>query len=147
MDEQQIEILGRNILVGQLIRAGFEVSSPLRDRGVDLIAYLDVETDGVFRAIPIQLKCASGTGFCIDRKYARFSGLVIVNAWHIEQSPVLFATRYNELLKIAEAMDYTSTESWQIGGRYAVTNPGVNLQNALSQFAVDEKKWKQRLLG
>ena len=41
LDTQSIEILGRNRLINELIGAGIEVAQPLRDRGIDLIAYLD----------------------------------------------------------------------------------------------------------
>ena len=39
MDTQMIEIMGRNRLIDELLRAGLEVALPLRDRGIDLIAY------------------------------------------------------------------------------------------------------------
>jgi predicted methyltransferase MtxX (methanogen marker protein 4) len=38
---QQIEIMGRNRLVNELIAAGIAVAVPLRDRGIDVIAYGD----------------------------------------------------------------------------------------------------------
>ena len=42
VDSQVIELLGRNRLVSELLRAGLEVAIPARDRGIDLIAYLDL---------------------------------------------------------------------------------------------------------
>ena len=38
LDPQQVEIIGRNWLVGELVRAGLEVADPVRDNGVDLLA-------------------------------------------------------------------------------------------------------------
>lgn len=38
LDPQQVEIIGRNWLVGELGRAGLEVADPVRDKGVDLLA-------------------------------------------------------------------------------------------------------------
>jgi hypothetical protein len=40
LDTQQIELLGRNRLEW-IIRADLEVPIPIRDRGIDLIAYAD----------------------------------------------------------------------------------------------------------
>ena len=42
MDSQVVEVLGRNRLVSDLLQAGLEVALPVRDRGVDLIAYADL---------------------------------------------------------------------------------------------------------
>ena len=41
LDTQQIELLGRNRLVNEIIRANLEVTVPIRDRGIDMIAYAD----------------------------------------------------------------------------------------------------------
>lgn len=41
MDSQQLEIIGRQVLVKALIEADLEVATPLRDRGVDILAYED----------------------------------------------------------------------------------------------------------
>lgn len=49
-----IEILGRNRLVDELLVAGLEVALPLRDRGIDLIAYVDLAAVASrFAAVPI----------------------------------------------------------------------------------------------
>lgn len=60
MDTQTLEIIGRNRLVNELLQAGLEIATPLRDRGIDLIAYLDIHKDATsFVASPIQMKAAS----------------------------------------------------------------------------------------
>lgn len=47
MDTQTVEIIGRNYLVSRLVSARLEVARPERDRGVDLIACVDLgEADG-----------------------------------------------------------------------------------------------------
>jgi hypothetical protein len=56
VDSQLIELVGRNWLMSQLQQAGVEVAKPERDRGVDLIAYLEHPR---FVACPIQLKVSS----------------------------------------------------------------------------------------
>ena len=56
LDSQQVELIGRNLLIAQLVADGLEVAVPTRDRGVDLIVYSDREEHGRFVAKPIQLK-------------------------------------------------------------------------------------------
>lgn len=38
LDTQQVEIIGRHWLIGELVRAGLEAAEPVRDKGVDLLA-------------------------------------------------------------------------------------------------------------
>ena len=38
LDPQQVVIIGRSWLVGELVRAGLEVADPVRDNGIDLLA-------------------------------------------------------------------------------------------------------------
>jgi hypothetical protein len=84
MDSQVVELLGRNHLVGELLRAGLEVSLPLRDRGIDLIAYADLdERVKSFVARPIQMKASSSSSFSIDAKYAKFPELILAHVWHL----------------------------------------------------------------
>ena len=42
LDTQVVEVLGRQRLMAELLRDGLEVAVPARDRGVDLIAYVDL---------------------------------------------------------------------------------------------------------
>jgi hypothetical protein len=73
MDSQQIEIVGRNFLVNELLRGGVEVARPERDRGVDLIAYLD----SPFCAVPIQMKAATGEVLSVHAKYEKLPDLLL----------------------------------------------------------------------
>ena len=78
MDTQVIEIIGRNRLVNELLRAGLEVARPERDRGIDLIAYADLSpTVQSFIARPIQMKAASGQAFSLATKYHRLPDLIL----------------------------------------------------------------------
>lgn len=43
VDTQLVELAGRNWLASELLRAGLEVARPERDRGIDLIAYVDLD--------------------------------------------------------------------------------------------------------
>lgn len=63
-DSQVVELLGRNRLIEELVLAGLGVALPLRDRGIDLIAYADLaERVENFAACPIQMKASSEAAF------------------------------------------------------------------------------------
>jgi hypothetical protein len=149
MDGQIIELLGRQKLIAELLRANLEVSVPIRDRGIDLVAYADLQ-DRVsqFSACPIQLKAAMGESFSIDIKYAKFPNLIIAYVWHIENDArtVTYATSYSEALGIAESMGYTKTKSWA-HGLYASTKPSTNLLIRLEPFRMTPEKWWSKVTG
>lgn len=88
LDSQQVELLGRAALEAQLIRHGFEVARPHRDRGVDLIVYLDREDH--FAALPIQMKASSGTMFGAWRKFERVRDLITIYIWNIQSDKPRF---------------------------------------------------------
>jgi len=78
VDTQLTEIFGRNRLENDLLQSDVEVATPVRDRGIDLIAYLDLdEQAGRFMAIRIQIKAAARRSFTIDQKYAKFQNLLM----------------------------------------------------------------------
>jgi hypothetical protein len=72
-------LVGRkNRLVSELLQAGLEVALPARDRGVDLIAYADIDKQyGRFLARPIQMKAAARCSFGIWRKYLKIHDLIL----------------------------------------------------------------------
>src|SRR5277367_477861 len=75
-DTQLTELAGRHLLIAQLTAGGIEVAVPVRDRGIDLIAYLDKgESGSDFIACPIQLKVSSKEGFTLNRKYQKIVNL------------------------------------------------------------------------
>jgi len=82
LDSQVIEIIGQNRLVNDLLAARIETARPTRDRGVDLIAYVERDKKG-FIARPIQLKAASEEIFVINKKYSRAKELLLVYYWHL----------------------------------------------------------------
>jgi len=86
MDTQLVEIIGRQRLISDLLTADLEIALPIRDRGVDLIAYADLRDQVAhFTACPIQMKAALEASFSIDRKYARFPNLLIAYVWHVSE--------------------------------------------------------------
>jgi hypothetical protein len=147
-DPQLVEIAGRNWLTSELLQAGLEVARPERDRGIDLIAYRDLDKERKFRACPIQLKAATGEVFGLDPKYERFPGLVLVYVWHLgdRARTKCFALTYSEVLHVADEMGWTKTDSWITGGRnkkrgYSTTAPSERLKKMLAPFEVSPGKW------
>lgn len=151
LDSQQVELIGRNVLIGELLRDGLEVARPERDRGVDLIAYIDLdETGGQFLACPIQVKAHTQSAFAVDRKYERFPGLLLAYLWNVVDPNHLqaYCLSYNEATRIAEEMGWTATASWN-AGIYSTTRPSSRLRGLLERHRMSPGKWmeKVRLVG
>lgn len=148
MDSQSTEIIGRNVLVSQLVRDGLEVARPERDRGVDLIAYLDLdEAGGGFVAVPIQMKAATKATFGIAKKYEKFRGMLFAHVWRVHEPEYActYALTYDEALQVAEHMGWTATESWTAKGRYETTQPSRRLMGLLDPYLVHPGGWKARV--
>lgn len=107
MDSQTVEIIGRNYLVSQLVSAGLEVARPERDRGVDLIAYVDLdEAGGGFVACTIQMKAATNASFGVDRKYEKFITLLFTHVWRAAtpDRASVYSLTYPEAMGVANSM-------------------------------------------
>ena len=105
-----------------------------RDRGVDLIAYLDLdETAGGFIACPIQMKAATTSSFSLFQKYTKFPRLLLAYVWYVHDPDreCAYALSYIEALGVAEQMGCTSTLSWQRAG-YSTTRPSKRLLDLLN---------------
>lgn len=154
MDTQLVELAGRNWLTSELLRAGLEVARPERDRGVDLIAYRDIDEKHQFNACPIQMKAATGEVFSLDPKYEKFPRLVLAYIWHLGD-PIrtkCFALTYAEALQVADEMGWTKTPSWLTGGRnkqrgYSTTAPSERLKSLLVPFEMTSEKWLEKMGG
>jgi len=149
MDSQIVEVLGRNHLIAELLRAGLEVAEPVRDRGIDLIAYSDRDPSlARFVACPIQMKASSREIFSLNAKYAAFPNLIIAHVWHVNSSdePVSFALTYPEALQVATEMGWTKTASWA-DGCYTNTRPGVRLRALLEPHKMTPSKWRAKVMG
>jgi hypothetical protein len=162
LDTQQTEIIGRQRVVAELIRADVEVAIPIRDYGVDLVAYIDINeqvttmsnrgsnaTAGTsFVAVPIQLKVSSKTRFSIHAKYARISNLLLVYVWHIAKSydnTEIYALTYTEALSIANKMKWTKTSSWIDQGGYSAGSISKELRKHLEAHRMTTDKWRSLL--
>jgi hypothetical protein len=149
LDSQLVELLGRQRLIGELLRDGLEVAIPVRDRGVDLIAYADLSRQVArFASRPIQMKAATTSAFGIDQKYARIADLIIAYVWHLDdaQAAVSYALPYAEAVRVAEAMGWTETASWQ-QGRYTTTSPSKRLLALLEPYRMSPGRWWVLVVG
>lgn len=151
-DKNIVELAGRNWLASQLFRAGLEVARPERDRGIDLIAYIDMDKSGRFIACPIQMKAATGAIFSLFPKYEKFPDLLLVYVWNVENpaETTCFALTYTEAYNVAETMGYTKTDSWLTGGRhqrrgYTTNKPSARLRELLAPYEMTRERWTQKL--
>lgn len=148
LDTQQIEILGRNRLVSALLRDGIEVALPLRDNGIDLLAYTGYfDVSGVARMTPIQLKCASTTAWGLKKKYERIRGLHLVYLWHVAsgEEPRFHCMSYENAVQLLNERGYSSSHSWEKNGSYAVNHVNDDLRTSLARFKVEPGEWRRCL--
>jgi hypothetical protein len=150
LDTQQIEILGRAALTAELMGDGLEVAKPDRDAGIDLIAF----TVNPWRAVPIQMKVATGAAFSVHRKYERLDQLVMVYVWNAGRGADadFYAMPWTTAKKIAERLGWTTTESWtreQRGnpdrGGYATTKPSARVREELEAHRMGPGRWSELL--
>ena len=136
LDTQQVEIIGRNLLLSCCIADDVEVAQPIRDRGIDLIIFNDVAEQNEFTSLPVQLKAASNMSFSINRKYEKIPGLLMAYTW-FSNSPndaVLYIMRYEQAIALGNDLNWTSTNSWETGGAYSTQSPSKKLIVALEPF-------------
>ena len=156
MDDQQTELVGRNWLVSQLLRDGVEVARPERDRGVDLIAYLDRESDGErFVAYPIQMKAAARFNFGFARKYERFPNLLFAFVWDLDDPGRTSAACMTlaEVVDSCEQLGWTTTGSWEGttasarrgGAGYSTRHRSVRLDALLTPYVMNPGDWLAKL--
>lgn len=136
IDSQQVELLGRNILISKLIADDIEIALPLRDRGVDLIAFADVNNENKFKAIPIQLKSSSKTSFSINRKYEKFSNLILAYIWYASdpQSAELYIMTYPQALTVANELGWTGKKSWIEGSAFSTSRPSKRIIELIEPY-------------
>jgi hypothetical protein len=149
MDDQLLELCGRHRLTESLLGAGLEVAFPARDRGVDLIAYADIDRRlEKFAAVPIQMKAASEACFSIDRKYSKFHDMLIAYVWNVSEpaNTRIYVLTQQEAVDIATEMKYTDTDSWINKGLYVVTHPSHRLVEKLRSHEVSRGRWEEKIL-
>lgn len=128
--KQAVEVAGRSWLSAQLLLRDIEVSVPIVDRGVDLIVFKEVGARGI-RALPLQLKCASGEAFGLDQKYAE-RGIPLVYVWNVLTEPSAYILTYDEaLIALGKA---TASTSWIKAGRYDKNYISAELRARLAPY-------------
>lgn len=145
-DSQLVEIAGKHLLISRLVAAGFEVAEPLRDKGIDLIVYRD---ESKFKAVPIQMKASTQESFSLDRKYEKFSNLLIAYVWNVnagERGDVYLLT-FQEALKVMDEKGYSKTDSWTKNGYYFVRNSGKELKQLLKPYSIQTPNWREKILA
>lgn len=147
LDSQQIELIGRNVLIAQLLADGLEVAVPQRDRGIDLIVYADLDEGGRFIALPIQMKAAKVRSFGVDRKYDKFPQLLLAHVWNVTEPAhaTTICVTQAEATAVADSMGWTATKSWTEGNAYSTTQPSARLLALLQPFVVTPGGWRSRL--
>ena len=153
IDRQLVELAGRHWLTSQLLQAGLEVARPERDRGIDLIAYVDFRQPGEgFVACPIQMKAATKEIFGLDPKYSKFPGLILAYVWNLgnPSETKCYALTYDDAFVIADTLGWTTTKSFQTGGRskkprYITTKPSKDLRNRLAAYEMNSERWLQKV--
>lgn len=150
VDTQVVELIGRSRLIMELLSAGLEVAVPMRDRGVDLIAYVDLETKArSFIARPIQMKASSQRHFSISRKYAKVRDLLLAFVWHLDDPTraVTYSLSYPEAVAIGDRLGWTKTSSWIENGAYSTQRPSGNLVALLEPYRMTPERWWSRVTG
>lgn len=146
-DNQLTELSGKHLLIAQLTRGGLEVAVPVRDWGIDLIAYLDKPPAGSFVACPIQLKASSHQSFGLHAKYRTFPNLIIAYVWNVID-PVhstIYAMTYQEALEILEDHEHVANASWQDHSNYYISKPSKQLTQDMEKYEMTPQKWLQKV--
>jgi hypothetical protein len=140
MDKQQIELIGVAALTAALIREGFEIARPLRDRGVDLVLFSD--DSARCSAILIQVKTHSETGLEVFReRYAKFPGLVYAMVWQALSQPRYFLFDYAEAVALIPETSRQQRAWTAPQGHWTWTHPRVppDVQQKVAGF---ENRWE-----
>jgi hypothetical protein len=147
MDTQIVELIGKQSLTAQLLRAGLEVAIPIRDRGIDLIAYADIDRRVTrFMSRPIQMKAAMRRSFSVNAKYERVRDLLIAYVWelHDPSQTVIYCLTYQEALSIAKHLGWTRTASWKRGA-YSTSQPSAEIVSLLRPHLMTPDSWWQKI--
>lgn len=143
-DTQVVELAGRHWLIGQLLTFGLEVANPVRDRGVDLVVYMD--RSDAFRALPVQVKASSLSAFSVHDKYKKTKDLVLAYVWNV-------GTEAKEtcafILTVDDAEEVVAKMGWAREGKsgYTTTSPSKRLQEAINPYLSTPERWSKLLRG
>jgi hypothetical protein len=108
---------------------------------------VDLDERGKFVARPIQMKAATRAAFILDRKFAKFPGLVLAYVWNVgsPSETKCFALTYGDALAVADKMGWTKAAAWVTGGRYTTTAPSKRLCGLLAAYEMNSEKWREKI--
>jgi hypothetical protein len=147
MDTQQIEIIGKHILIANLLAANLEVAEPIRDRGIDLIVFRDGSDDGKFIACPIQLKTATDEAFELYSKYERFPDLRIVYVWNVRnpKDAEFYCLTYAEAISLLKSLKHKQFSFLEKNKYWYTGKPSKELRKMLKEYQVSMPEgWPHR---
>jgi hypothetical protein len=130
-----------------------EVARPEQDRGIDLIVYSDLaQQAGDFITCPVQLKAHSDRSFSVHKKYEKLRRLLLVYVWDLDRpsDTRAYALTYTESVGVADAMEWTKTDSWKTGGRtgklgYTTNRPSQELIRMLEPYLMTPEAWRTKI--
>lgn len=133
LDTKQVELIATSWLESVLMREGFEVARPIRDKGIDLIAFLDRDEID-FSAKPIQIKSAQAETFSVNRKYEN-RGIIMAYIWNaIGKDPEVYLVPYEEAVELLHYIgNAISSPSWQVGS-YSTQKPSKKLKAVMEKY-------------
>ncbi len=146
-DSQITELAGKHLLISQLTAGGLEVAVPVRDRGVDLVAYLDRgNPPDDFVACPIQVKSSTGEGFSLDRKYEKVPNLILAYVWHVGRPAAfsVYALSYAEALEVLRRKGHTKASCWK-KGYWNISKADKQLVQLLGRYKMTPQKWADKV--
>jgi hypothetical protein len=147
MDTQQIEIIGKHILIANLLAANLEVAEPIRDHGIDLIVFRDGSDDSKFIACPIQLKTATDEAFELYGKYERFPDLRIVYVWNVRnpKDAEFYCLTYVEAISLLKSLKHKQFSFLEEHGYWYTGKPSKELKKMLKEYQVSMPEgWPNR---
>ncbi|MFA4940175.1 hypothetical protein [Brevundimonas sp.] len=118
-NSREVELAGRSWVVSRLLAHGIEVATPVVDSGIDLIAFKEAGVGGI-KALPLQLKCATGEAFSLNAKYAE-RGITMIYVWRVMIAPTAFIMSYAEALAVLGEKS-ASTASFAEQGAYSMSS-------------------------
>ena len=150
-DKQQVEIIGRSHLIAHLTLGGIEIARPERDKGIDLVAYVDTRPNG-FLVSPLQIKASRKPRVGTWAKYNAIPSLLMVFVWVPEGGPVtIVAMTQAETMQLAHDVGWTQAKKWR---RVAAEDPTKlayttevtpKIRPHLTEFTMTPDMWVSRM--
>ena len=139
LDDQTTRQAGAALLEAALVREGFAVDRPARDRRVDLVVR-DGTAAGPGRAIPIQVHTSPRHEFDLDGEIRGHDELVLAYVWQLADRPRFFLLSTREALELADHSVF-----FREFGHFAHHDPGGHLLRKIEECE-DRWEWLRRRL-